>query len=432
MGQAIRAGSRALCAGLLAFGASTFAQQTTEGWPHIDDWPQFLHGAAHQGRQPYEFQLSRWTVPKLQLLWTGPTGTRSNGGPVVAGGRVFVQNDEGRVFAFAVDCADNGGDCAPLWQSQPPFYGMGTQWGVPAVADGVVYYYADRLYAYDADCGTGGATCSPLWQAWLTNVFYATSPTVKNGVVYVAGSRLYAFDAHCNSGGGSCTPLWQSSNTSTYGMGSPTIAGDEIFVLSAEGDFYAYPLHCPTAECAPTWHAKTDVGFFTWGPNSSAASADGRVYVPGLNGWLYAFPTHCATGGNLCEPLWAARTGGYVMGSPAVAGDTVYVGAYDGLLYAFPTDCSRECRPRWTGRTASSISRSSPAIANGVVYISSWRGSVYAFPAHCGQGGAACTPLWVGDAGAFNDSAPAVSRGVLYTGSLDGRIHAFGLKRQRP
>jgi outer membrane protein assembly factor BamB len=192
--------------------------------------------------------------------------------------------------------------------------------------------------------------------------------------------------------------------------------------------------------CAPLWRTTaigTDV-------RSSAAVANGVLYVGSDDGNLYAFDTRgkqdCSAGSPVtCTPLWKATTGGPIWSSPAVAGGIAYVGdSGDGQLYAFDaagnTNCSgdpKTCTPLWTAATGGLLlSLSSPAIANGVAYIGSTDGRLYAFDAtgdtNCSGIPKTCAPLWTAvTADEIVHSSPAVANGVVYIGSQDHSVYAF-------
>ena len=160
---------------------------------------------------------------------------------------------------------------------------------------------------------------------------------------------------------------------------------------------------------------------------SSAAVADGVVYVGSRDGKLYAFAVGCAVGGGACTPLWTGRVSGPISSSPAVADGVVYVESFfDGELYAFAVGCAAGggvCTPLWVGDTNGSTSGSSPAVADGVVYVAS--DNLQAFAVGCNSGGGTCTPLWTGGIGDGSDTSPAVADGVVYVGSRSGDLYAF-------
>jgi outer membrane protein assembly factor BamB len=67
---------------------------------------------------------------------------------------------------------------------------------------------------------------------------------------------------------------------------------------------------------------------------SSAAVANGVVYIGSDDGRLYAADAHgCAK--PTCAALWMSEKGAAVRSSPAVAAGSVYVGRDDGTLVAY-------------------------------------------------------------------------------------------------
>ena len=114
---------------------------------------------------------------------------------------------------------------------------------------------------------------------------------------------------------------------------------------------------------------------------TSAAVADGIVFVQSQDGNLYAFDAAgvagCAGAPKVCAPLWTAPTGSVSSSSPTVVDGVVYVGSSNGNLYAFDASgvsgCAgapKVCAPLWTAPAGNDLV-SSPAVAGGVVYIGS-------------------------------------------------------------
>ncbi len=109
---------------------------------------------------------------------------------------------------------------------------------------------------------------------------------------------------------------------------------------------------------------------------SSAAIADGIVYVGGGNGDLVALDL--ATG----TLRWKYATGNLIgESSPAVADGIVYIGDLGGVLHAVS---ARDGKALWTFKTASEI-KSSPVVVSDVVLIGSYDGYLYALEARTGR-----------------------------------------------
>ena len=118
---------------------------------------------------------------------------------------------------------------------------------------------------------------------------------------------------------------------------------------------------------------------------------------------------------------WSYDTGEEIDSSAAFADGIVYIGANEGHVYALNA---------WTGGLrwrASSFSRfgrreyfyATPTVAYGRVYIGNTDGTLYAFGAKTGD------LLWAQNAGTYVYSAAAVWRHRVYIGTYDGRLRAF-------
>jgi outer membrane protein assembly factor BamB len=110
-------------------------------------------------------------------IWNYSTGNYGSSSPTVANGLVYVNSEDGNIYAF------NASDTS-----------------TPAVADGVVYVgsYGDNFYALNATTG------AYIWSYEVPgkNSAVVSSPAVSNGVVYIGASSdtdsddlVYAFGA---------------------------------------------------------------------------------------------------------------------------------------------------------------------------------------------------------------------------------------------
>jgi PQQ-like domain len=151
-------------ASVAAVAALLLAACGTSTTPTAGDWPQFHAGPNLQGHNTAELVLSVATVPHIGLMWTGMTAGSIDSSPVVAGGTVYVGTAFGRLLAYPVGCATNGGFCQPTWKGATNGAAI---YSSAAVANGVVYINGAGsdgiLYAYPVGCATGGALCQPLW-----------------------------------------------------------------------------------------------------------------------------------------------------------------------------------------------------------------------------------------------------------------------------
>ena len=118
--------------------------------------------------------------------------------------------------------------------------------------------------------------------------------------------------------------------------------------------------------------------------------------------------------------LWSAKTGGPVKSSAAVADGLVFVGSDDGNVYAFDAETGAV---RWTHATGMPI-EASPLIHDGTVYVGSSDGALYALDARTG---ALRFRYPTGDrilGGAAWASLAGTTRGIVVVGSYDHKLHA--------
>lgn len=141
---------------------------------------------------------------------------------------------------------------------------------------------------------------------------------------------------------------------------------------------------------------------------SSAAIADGAVYVGSVNGFLTA--VDLATG----KERWRYKTPQDVEeSSPAVANGTVYVGDLSGMFHAVDTATGKA---RWTFKTGSEIKSSPvPFTEGGVdkVLIGSYDQSLYCLNAKTGA------VLWTFKINGPVHATPSLANGVAYLTGCD-------------
>ena len=135
---------------------------------------------------------------------------------------------------------------------------------------------------------------------------------------------------------------------------------------------------------------------------------------------------------------WTFKTGGPIVGSPAVAGGVVYIGSFDGSLYAVDQETGKQ---KWKFDTPRQVA-STPTVVNGVVYLRGFDAVLYAIDAATG------TLKWrftteferrfqanrlhglppgyqtIPDSYDLFLSSPAVVNGKVYFGSGDGGVYA--------
>ena len=135
---------------------------------------------------------------------------------------------------------------------------------------------------------------------------------------------------------------------------------------------------------------------------------------------------------------WAFKTGGPVVGSPAVVDGVVYIASMDTHLYAIDQDTGKE---KWKFKSRMPIA-SSPAIAGSTIYFVSGTGALAALDLATGAPkwvfvaehekkfeakglhGYPSTAQTIPDAWDIFTSSPAVAGNKVYFGSGDGNVYA--------
>ena len=162
------------------------------------------------------------------------------------------------------------------------------------------------------------------------------------------------------------------------------------------------------AQLTPKWSSNIPVG------TSSAAVANGIVYVGSTDNHLYAFDAKTGT------PVWQAATGAPIMSSPAVADGVVYVGSNDGQVYAFDAETGAVRWSMHTGYNNYGIVESPVTVVGGLVYAGTNNGNMFALSARTGIVKWTKTPVFSGEV-----LAPTVAHGIVYFANFGGELDAF-------
>ena len=146
---------------------------------------------------------------------------------------------------------------------------------------------------------------------------------------------------------------------------------------------------------------------------SSAAVANGRVYVGADSGTLYCLSLR---DGN---PIWTYRVpeSAPISSSPLVLRSSVYFGDENGVLYALDADTGKL---RWTVRTDAQI-LASPNYYRELILVGSYDNKVYAVDASSGK------VRWTVETGSYVHSSPAIAEKYTFAAGCDALLHVIEL-----
>jgi outer membrane protein assembly factor BamB len=385
----------------------------------------------------------KWDIKSSEnVKWNAKIGSQTYGGPVVAGGKVYVgtnnealknpklTGDRGNVMAF--DAADG----KFLWQSAHPKLSAGrvNDWplqgvcSTPTIEGDRVYYISNRaeLVALDSEGFRDGENDGPF-----------TGETEKSEIdadivwIYDMIEELDVFPHN-------------------LAASSPLVVGDLVFTVTGNGvDEGHINIPVPAAPSFIAVDKKT--GKLVWEdsspgenvlhgqwstPSHGTVNGKPQVYFAGGNGWVYAFePT---TG----KPIWkfdanpkdavwelgGSGTRNYIIAAPVAVDNMVFIGVGqdpehgEGVGHLWAIDATKTGDITETGKLwhfgDKNFSRtlSTVGVKDGLVYAADLSGNVYCLDQKTGQ------QYWKYEAFAAIWSSPMVADGKVYVGDEDGDI----------
>ena len=317
-----------------------------------------------------------------QRMWTTDIGTGSGdrvqllAGPVVAGGRVYTLDAQGRVSALS---ADRG---RRIWQRNitPKGEDEGALGGGVALSGGVLYVSTGygEVVAFDPASG------DELWRGRV-GVPLRGAPTISNGRLFVItyDNQLFSLDARNGQ------VLWNYvgivENAGLIGSASPAADGDIVVAPFSSGELVAL---------------RADSGRVVWaetlsrtGPatalaqlrniNGRPAIQDGVAYALSHAGRMVAVDLRSGA------RVWTQNIAG--VESPWVVGEFIYVVTLDAEVVALSR---RDGRIRWVtqlprfrkpDQRRDRINWSGPVLASNRLIIVSSTGSAVAVSPYTGE-----------------------------------------------
>ena len=386
---------------------------------------------------------SRWDpATGLNVKWTADLGSQSYGGPVVAGGKVFVGTnnqlprnpkvvgDRGIIMAF------RAADGQFLWQSVHEKLSQGkvNDWplqgicSTPAVEGNRLYYVSNRdeLVCADTEGFRDGKNDGP---------FVTETDTSE-----IAADFIWKLDLIGELG---VYPHNQAAS-------SPLVVGDLVYVVSGNGVDEGH-INIPAPRAPSFLAVDKHTGKVVWqsslpgekvlhGQWSSPSYGvlDGRpqVLFAGGDGWLYAFEPK--TGKLIwrfdCNPKDAVYTIGPgstrngILAMPVIVGDMVYVAVGEDPEHGEGIGHLWALRPKGEGDlTGKAVvwhrggedfhrSLSTVAVHGGMLFTADFSGYVYCLDAATGK------PNWIYNSEGAIWGSTLVADGKVYIGNEDGDV----------
>lgn len=346
----------------------------------------------------------------LKTAWSASAGTgSSNKGrvisiPVVADGRVFTLDADGRVTAF------NTASGSALWnasltpEGKPKGFGLSSLMGGDdskgAGFGGGLAIDGGRLFAvsgYGIVAAIDPATGKRIWEKNIGSPV-RTSPTASGDRVFVISTQG---NLHCFNGADG-TEMWEFHNLPQTAMllnnSSPAVDGDVVVAPFTTGEITAVRI----SDGKTLWsdsltRTKLSTGINSLTDAARPAIADGVVYAVGNGGKMIA--TNIKTG----ERMWSAAIAG--IQTPWVAGGTVYVVDTGGQLYAL---ARTDGKAQWVVQMPAGKTWAGPIMAGNYLWLVNDKGQLVAVDPTTGKSASSV------DLGATVFIAPVVASGKMF------------------
>jgi outer membrane protein assembly factor BamB len=332
----------------------------------------------------------------LKQVWSADAGEASSNkgritaSPVVADGRVYTLDADGKVSAFS----SNGGSV--VWRTilAPETGTKGTGYGGGLAADGGRLYGAS---GYGIIAALDPATGKKLWEKNIGSPI-RSSPTAAGDKVFVVSSQGRFF---CLNGADG-TELWAvrglPQTASLMNNASPAVDGDIVVVPYSSGDLVALRVKDGTAvwtENLTRTRSSSQLDSLT--DAARPAIDNGVVYAVGHSGRMVA--TVLKSG----DRQWSLNVAGTQ--TPWVAGETVFVVTTSGQLMAL---ARRDGKVQWTAQLPAARVWTGPTLAGGSLWLASDKGKIVSVDAMTGKLGAQIdidAPVFI---------APVVAQGRMF------------------
>lgn len=343
----------------------------------------------------------------LKQVWSADAGDGSSSkgrltaSPIVADGRIFTLDADGKVSAFS---ASGGG---VIWRTvlAPETGAKGNGYGGGLAIDN------GRLYGtsgYGIVAALDPASGKKLWEKNIGAPVRA-SPTAAGDRVYVVTShgRFHAFN------GVDGTEMWAvrglPQSASLANNASPAVSGDMVVVPYPSGDLVALKIADGNTVWTETLTRSRSTAQVSSLTDAGRPSIDqGTVFGVGNAGKMVAVSLRNG------ERLWTINLAS--IQTPWVAGETVFVVDNGGQLIALSR---REGKVQWSTQLPAAKFWSGPTLAGGVLWLASSSGKLIGVDAVTGKQTATLdvgNPVFI---------APVVAQGRMYLLTDNAKLIAF-------
>ncbi|MFM9940036.1 MAG: PQQ-binding-like beta-propeller repeat protein [Hyphomicrobiaceae bacterium] len=342
----------------------------------------------------------------VRQAWSADAGAGSSSygrltaSPIVADGKIFVLDTNGRVSAFTL-AGSSAWRVSLTPAKEKDYKGFG---GGLAAESGRIFAATGFGYVYALETGTG----KKLWERNVNSPI-RSSPTVAGDRLFVVTSDGTAMALSTSDGRDLWTHQGLPEKAAILSNASPAVEGDFVVVPYPSGELVALRI----ADGQPTWteslartRLASSLGSMT---DAGRPVVDGgTVYGVGHSGRMVA------TGLKSGERIWSLNVPG--IQAPAVAGEFVYVVDTGGSLMAITR---RDGKVLWTTKLPGASTWSGPTLAGNKLWLTSNTGQLIGVDASTGKPD---TPQAIG---APTYIAPVVAGGKLFVLTDKARLIAF-------
>lgn len=308
----------------------------------------------------------------VRTAWSADAGKGSSSygrltaSPIVADGRIYTLDAEGKVSAFS-SSGSSAWRVSLTPEKVKDYKGFG---GGLAAEGGRIYAATGFGYVYGLDAQSG----KKLWEKNVGSPIRA-SPTAASGKVVVVTSDglVYALSAADGQ------EVWKHrglpERSSILSNASPAIDGDIVVVPYPSGEVVALR----ATDGQPVWteslaRTRTASSLSSMSDAARPAIDGGTVYAVGHSGRMVA--TSLRSG----ERLWSLNVPG--IQAPYVAGEYVFVVDTGGQLLAIGR---RDGKVVWSTKLPNTTTWSGPVLAGSKLWLTSNKGQLVAVDAASGK-----------------------------------------------